>query len=339
MVRPVVSDVAGLEFTTEEWDLFREFKPFGFILFKRNCDNPEQLKRLTDQMRDVTGDENIPILIDQEGGRVARLGPPNWRKYPSAAVYAELYDQNKNDAISAVSIHASLMANDLLECGINVDCYPVLDILFDGADKVIGDRSFGRTTDKIIELSRAGAEAMMEMGVTPIIKHIPGHGRADVDSHLSLPIVDTDIDTLRETDFVPFKALNEMPCAMTAHVIYSDIDPDYCGTISKKIISDVIRDEIGFKGVLCSDDLSMKALNKSAAENAVDALNAGCDIALHCNGTLDERRDTLMATEELNDNEYQRLRTYFVKSENMKSFDANEQYAQLLDLTKGLFNV
>ncbi|MDG1438831.1 MAG: glycoside hydrolase family 3 N-terminal domain-containing protein, partial [Emcibacteraceae bacterium] len=220
MVLPVISDVEGFDISASERALFKKHRPFGFILFKRNCDTPEQVKSLTDQMRDVVDDENVPILIDQEGGRVARLGPPNWHKYPAAGAYSKLYDDNIELAIKAVKTHAMLMAYDLKKSGINVDCYPVADILFEGAHKVIGDRSYGETTDKIIALARAGAQGMMEMGVTPIIKHIPGHGRANVDSHLSLPIVDTKIDVLRDTDFIPFKALNDMPCAMTAHVIY-----------------------------------------------------------------------------------------------------------------------
>lgn len=334
MVRPVISDVEGFEISAKEKALFQEHKPFGFILFKRNCDNQKQLKRLTDQMRDVVEDENVPILVDQEGGRVARLGPPSWNKYPSAQIYSHIYDDDPPLAIEAVKLHVMLMADDLLKSGINVDCYPVLDLLFDGADKIIGDRSFGRTPQKIIALARSGAEAMMSVGVTPIIKHIPGHGRADVDSHLSLPKVATSIDELRLTDFMPFKALNDMPCAMTAHVIYSDIDENNCATISKKIITEIIRDEIGFKGVLFSDDITMKALNKSAAQNALDALSAGCDLALHCNGNLDDRRAVLAATNDLTTDEYVRLKSFFFSANNMTSIDHTKFYTRLEEIIK-----
>ncbi|MDA7568321.1 beta-N-acetylhexosaminidase [Emcibacteraceae bacterium] len=332
MVLPVISDVEGLEMSADEKALFKEHKPFGFILFKRNCDNQKQLKKLTDQMRDVVDDKDVPILVDQEGGRVARLGPPSWKKYPAAQTYSDIYELNPDMAIKAVKIHAMLMADDLLKSGINVDCYPVLDILFDGADKVIGDRSFGRTSEKIIALAGAGAEAMMSVGVTPIIKHIPGHGRADVDSHLSLPIVDTKINELKETDFLPFKSLNKLPCAMTAHVIYSDIDKINCATISKKVITEIIREEINFKGVLFSDDITMKALNKTAADNAKDALNAGCDLALHCNGSLNDRRAVLNATDDLNDEEYQRLKSYFIKDASIKAIDHQQLYGQLQEI-------
>jgi beta-N-acetylhexosaminidase len=335
MVLPVISDVEGFEISADEKALFQAYTPYGFILFKRNCDTPEQLKSLTDQMRDVVGDENVPILIDQEGGRVARLGPPNWNKYPAAGIYSNFYECDAKLAINAVKIHAMLMAYELKKSGINVDCYPVADILFEGAHKVIGDRSYGEETNKIIELARAGAEGMMEMGVTPIIKHIPGHGRANVDSHLTLPIVDTSIKVLRNTDFEPFRVLNDLPCAMTAHVIYSDIDPDNCSTISKKINENIIRGEIGFQGVLFSDDLSMKALNKSAAGNAVDALNAGCDLALHCNGSLDERREVLEAVTELTKNEIDRLNSYFVKNEMINQFDYQDNYNWLMSVIKG----
>lgn len=332
MVRPVISDVEGLEMSADERALFKEHKPFGFILFKRNCENPSQLKELTDQMRDVAEDDNVPILVDQEGGRVARLGPPSWRKYPAAQTYSEIYDENSEMALKAVKLHATLMAHDLLKSGVNVDCYPVLDIFYDGADKVIGDRSFGRTPEKIISLARAGAEAMMAVGVTPIIKHIPGHGRADVDSHLSLPIVDTKIDELKESDFLPFKSLNDLPCAMTAHVIYSEIDEKLCATISKKVITEIIREEIGFNGVLISDDITMKALNKTAAENAQDALNAGCDLALHCNGGLSDRRAVLDITSDLNDNKLDRLKSYFINNTIINTINLEKSYNQLQEI-------
>ena len=332
MVRPVISDVEGFEISAAEKELFQEIRPFGFILFKRNCDTQDQLKCLTDQMRDVTEDDNIPILVDQEGGRVARLGPPSWNKYPSAETYSDIYNDNEELAIEAVKLHAMLIANDLLKAGINVDCYPVLDLLFDGADKVIGDRSFGRTPDKIITLARSGAEAMMSMGVTPIIKHIPGHGRADVDSHLSLPKVTTTINELRRADFMPFKALNDMPCAMTAHVIYSDIDENNCATISKKVITEIIREELGFKGVLFTDDITMKALNKSAAQNAKDSLTAGCDLALHCNGDLSDRRAVLEATDDLMSDEYARLKSFFLSADKTTSIDHVKCYGRLQEI-------
>lgn len=335
MVHPVITDVEGFEVSDKEKDLFKKYPPFGFILFKRNCDTPDQVKALTTEMRDICGNDDLPILIDQEGGRVARLGPPNWKKYPAAGVYADLYDDHPNLAVKAVSIHAMLMAAELINVGVNVDCYPVADILYAGADKVIGNRAYGDFQEKVSILARAAAEGMIVSGVTPIIKHIPGHGRADVDSHLSLPIVDTPRDELSLSDFMPFKALNDLPCAMTAHVIYSDIDAEKCATISSKVITEVIRQEIGFEGVLISDDLSMKALNKTAAENALDALNAGCDLALHCNGTLKEREAVLKATEEMVLADDNKLNEYFRKKRQAKDIDQDMLYNWLSDVIKG----
>lgn len=335
MVYPVVSDIEGLEVSAEEREFFSKHKPFGFILFGRNCETPEQVKKLTDQIRDMMDDENVPILIDQEGGRVARMRPPHWDMYPSAEFYSKIYDDDPDLAIEAVKMHARLMADDLLKSGVNVDCYPVADILYEGADKVIGDRSYGETAEKVSKLARAAAEAMMEMGVTPIIKHMPGHGRADVDSHLSLPIVDEPIDVLRETDFIPFKEMNDLPCAMSAHVVYSDIDPDYAGTISKKVIGKIIRKELKFKGLLFSDDIGMDALSNSPVGNARDALKAGCDVVLHCNACLDERKDVILGVKELPYKRYKALRSKLVKKVNLEDFDRDKSQSWFMNVMEG----
>lgn len=335
MIHPVITDVEGLKITADEKALFKEYRPFGFILFKRNCHSPEQLKALTDEMRDISQNEDIPILIDQEGGRVARLGPPHWKKYPSAETYSHIYEASPDLATTAVQIHASLMAADLVEAGINVDCYPVADLLFEGADKVIGDRSYGDRPNKVSFLARAASEGMLSNGVSPITKHIPGHGRADVDSHLKLPVVDTPLDILRETDFIPFINLNDMPCAMTAHVIYSEIDAHNCATISPKVIKDIIRGEMGFEGVLISDDISMKALSGTPAENAIDALEAGCDLALHCNGTLEDRRAVLEATKDKMIDENNRLIEILKKKRAPRDINQEMLYDWLLNVIKG----
>lgn len=335
MIHPVITDVEGVKITADEKALFKECRPFGFILFKRNCHSPKQLKALTDEMRELSGNDDIPILIDQEGGRVARLGPPHWRKYPSAEVYSHIYEVSPELATTAVQIHANMMAAELVEAGINVDCYPVADILFEGADKVIGDRSYGDRPNKVSFLARAASEGMLSNGVIPIIKHIPGHGRADVDSHLKLPVVDTPLETLRETDFIPFKNLNDMPCAMTAHVIYSGIDADKCATISPKIIKDIIRGEMEFEGVLFSDDISMKALSGTPAENALDALDAGCDLALHCNGSLQERRSVLEATKDKLIDENNRIIEILKKKRAPRDINQEMLYDWLLNVIKG----
>lgn len=334
MYHPVISNVEGLEISPDEAALFKEFKPLGFILFKRNCDTKEQVKALTDQMKECVGNNDIPILIDQEGGRVARLQPPIWKKYPSGQVFSKLYDLDQKLAISAVNAHARLIAFDLCELGINVDCYPAIDILFDGANDIIGDRSFGKTTDKIVELGRAAAEGLISGGITPMMKHIPGHGRASVDSHEELPIVDTTLKELRKTDFVPFRELNYLPCAMTAHVIYSQIDDKRCATISKKVIKKIIRGEMEFRGVLFSDDLGMKALKDTAAQNALDALKAGCNVALHCNGTFDEKREVLEATKNLQLNEDNWILDILRKPTITHEVDHDELYDWLIDTIK-----
>ncbi|MBL4603477.1 MAG: beta-N-acetylhexosaminidase [Emcibacteraceae bacterium] len=334
MYHPVITDVEGLDISDEERALFKEFRPFGFILFQRNCQSPEQVKKLTDQMRDCVSNDDIPIMIDQEGGRVTRLRPPHWRKYPSAEFYANLYEINSELAISAVKAHASLMADDLLNVGINIDCYPVADLLYAGADKIIGDRAYGEQPEKVSILARAAAEGMLSGGVTPIMKHIPGHGRADVDTHLELPVVTTPIDVLRDSDFIPFKNLNDLPCAMTAHVIYSQIDKARCATISPTVIKDIIRGEIGFEGVLISDDLSMKALKNSPEQNALDALNAGCDLALHCNGTLKERRAVLEATKGLKLEEENRIFDIFKKTKILQNINSEQLYSWLMDVVE-----
>lgn len=335
MYHPVITDVEGLNVNAEERALFSEFRPFGFILFKRNCDNPEQVKALTDQMRALSGNEDIPILIDQEGGRVARLGPPHWKKYPCAEIYSSIYETSPDLAITAVQVHASLMAADLVNVGINVNCYPVADLLFEGADKVIGDRSYGERPNKVSLLARAASEGMLSSGIIPIIKHIPGHGRADVDSHLKLPVVDTPLEILRETDFIPFGNLNDMPCAMTAHVIYSAIDAENCATISPKLINDVIRGEMGFEGVLISDDVSMKALHDSPADNALASLEAGCDLALHCNGTFEERRSVLEATKNKLLGDDSRIIEILKRKRTPRDINKEMLYDWLLNVIKG----
>jgi beta-N-acetylhexosaminidase len=334
MFKPVISDVEGLEISADEKALFEEFRPFGFILFQRNCDNPDQVKALVAQMKECIGNDNAPILIDQEGGRVARLRPPHWKRYPAAGVYSRLYETNPDLATAAVQVHASLMAADLTALGINVDCFPDADIFYEGADKVIGDRSYGERPQKVAILARAAAEGMISSGVIPVMKHLPGHGRADVDSHKTLPVVNAKIDELRETDFIPFKRLNDLPCAMTAHVVFNDIDAKKCATISKNVIKNIIRKEIGFKGVLFSDDLSMRALSDDPAKNATNALKAGCDLAVHCNGTLEERYSVLKTVKSLKEAEEHRLKAIFAKRRTPMEINEEKLYAWLIDVVK-----
>ena len=282
---------SGTSLSEQERDFFRQARPWGFILFARNISEPAQVKALIEQLRDTVGDAQAPVLIDQEGGRVARLKPPHWRERPPAARFGLLHALNPEAGREATYLNARLIAHDLSSLGINVDCLPVLDVPVPGAHDIIGDRAFATDPATIIALAKAQIEGLMDGGVLPVMKHIPGHGRAGADSHLSLPRVATPVEDLSASDFVTFRSLDQCPIAMTAHVVYESIDPQRPATTSPKVIRDVIRGEIGFNGLLMSDDLSMKALDGPLSVRAKAALFAGCDLALHCNGDMDEMRD------------------------------------------------
>jgi beta-N-acetylhexosaminidase len=290
---------AGTSLTEDERAFFREAQPWGFILFGRNIADRAQIAALCAALRETIGDDRAPILIDQEGGRVARLKPPMWRARPPAARFGEIYAEQHEAALEAVYLNARLIAHDLCEVGINVDCAPVLDVPVAGADAVIGDRAFAFDPAAIIDLGRAQIEGLMEGGVLPVMKHMPGHGRANADSHLALPRVATEAEELSATDFVTFRSLNTCPIAMTAHVVYEAIDPQRPATTSPKVIRDVIRGEIGFDGLLISDDLSMNALDGPLSVRTKAALFAGCDVVLHCNGKMDEMREVAGEVKEL----------------------------------------
>ena len=280
----------GLSLSQAEKDFFGQTRPWGFILFARNVNSPEQVRTLIEELRATVDDPAAPVLIDQEGGRVARLKPPHWRQRPPAARFGALHDGNPEMAREAVYLNARLIAHDLAGLGINVDCLPVLDVPVAGAHDVIGDRAFAADPHVIIELGRAQIEGLLDGGVLPVMKHIPGHGRSMSDSHLALPRVSAGVAELSATDFVTFRSLDSCPLAMTAHVVYEAIDPQRPATTSPKVIRDVIRGEIGFAGLLMSDDLSMKALDGPLAARARAAQFAGCDLVLHCNGDMDEMR-------------------------------------------------
>jgi len=279
---------AGLRLSDAERRFFRSADPFGFIVFLRNVETPEQLARLTAELRETVGRADAPVLIDQEGGRVARLKPPHWRAAAPAARFGQLASRDRAAAEEAVRLNARLLALELRAVGVDVNCAPVLDLRLPGAHEVIGDRAFGADPEAVACLGRAMMDGFLEAGVMPVAKHIPGHGRAAVDSHLALPRVSTARAELESTDFRAFRLCADAPWAMTAHVVYSDIDPGRPATTSPVVIKDVIRSAIGFDGLLLSDDLSMQALSGTLAERARDALAAGCDVVLHCNGDLCE---------------------------------------------------
>ncbi|HWU00592.1 MAG TPA: beta-N-acetylhexosaminidase, partial [Terriglobales bacterium] len=290
MTSAVIFGCAGPQLDAAEAAFFREMQPLGFILFGRNVVDPAQLRRLTSDLRAAIDRPDAPILIDQEGGRVRRLRPPHWRQIPAPGIFGALAARDLAAAERAVALNHRLMAAELRDVGITVDCAPLLDIRFPGAHDVVGDRSFGSDPALITKLGRIAATALLEGGVMPVIKHIPGHGRAMVDSHLDLPRVTEKHAALAASDFQPFVALKDLPWGMTAHLVYEAIDPDHPATLSRKVIGDVIRGEIGFDGLLLTDDLSMKALKGSFTERAAGSLAAGCDVVLHCNGDMAEMR-------------------------------------------------
>ena len=299
MTASFITGLAGVSLGLDERAFLRDAGPWGLILFKRNIERPEQVRALVSDFRDAVGRDDAPVLVDQEGGRVQRLRPPHWPEYPPAAAYGLIYDRHRDDGLAAARLGTRLIAADLADLGITVDCLPVADVPAAGADPVIGDRAYGLTPDKVADLAGAAAEGLMQGGVLPVLKHLPGHGRATADSHERLPVVDTDSDTLDRTDFAAFRPLKHLPLGMTAHVVYSGIDPVEPATTSQTMIGDVIRRRIGFAGALMSDDISMGALSGTIAERTRASLAAGCDLVLHCNGRFDEMLAVADATPRL----------------------------------------
>ena len=285
--RAFITGLSGLSITATERAFLRESQPWGLILFARNISDPAQVADLTRSFRDIVGRE-APVLVDQEGGRVQRLRPPHWPVYPPGARYGELYDRNPAMGLSTARLAAHLIAADLHAIGIDVDCLPIADVPVPGGDPVIGDRAYGTEPAKVAAIGGAVAEGLLAGGVLPVLKHLPGHGRAGADSHHKLPVVDTDRATLEATDFAAFRPLAHLPLGMTAHVVFSAIDPVAPATTSVTMVEQVIRGAIGFQGLLMSDDVSMNALSGSIAERSRASLAAGCDVVLHCNGKLEE---------------------------------------------------
>lgn len=296
--RAFITGLEGLTVSPNERAFLREALPWGLIIFKRNVSGPDQVAELTQSFREIVGAE-APVLVDQEGGRVQRLGPPHWRAYPPGARYGQLYDRQPEVGIAAARLAGHLIAADLRPLGIDVDCLPIADVPAAGGDPVIGDRAYGTEPGKVARIAKAIAEGLKAGGVLPVLKHLPGHGRATTDSHHNLPVVNTDRATLEATDFSAFRPLAGLPLGMTAHVVFSAIDPIAPATTSVTMVRQVIRGFIGFQGLLMSDDVSMNALSGSIAERSRDALAAGCDVVLHCNGDLREMVAVAGATPEL----------------------------------------
>lgn len=320
---------AGPRLDDFERRFFRDVSPLGFILFARNIESPDQVAALVDDLRESAGGAEALILIDQEGGRVARLRPPHWRAVPPAGIFARVADQDPDVAERAVRLNSRLIADDLLRLGINVDCLPMLDLCFEGAHDIVGDRAYGTTVDRVTALGRAACDGLLDGGVLPVVKHVPGHGRAMADSHLELPIVSADRSSLEEQDFAPFRALADMPLAMTAHILYTSLDADRPATLSPTIIEEIVRGHIGFDGLLMTDDLSMKALGGRIGGRAADSLAAGCDVVLHCNGDAEEMQEVAGSVGGLEDKGLARFARAVARLAPPRPFDRAESLAEL----------
>ncbi|MBT3071845.1 beta-N-acetylhexosaminidase [Rhodomicrobium sp. Az07] len=317
--RAFICGLAGHSLKRDERSFLSQTRPAGIILFARNVDTPKQVAALIDEAQDAAGgDGRMIVMVDQEGGRVQRLREPYWPKYPPARAFCAIDD---GDSAEAANLCAQAMAADLATLGFNTTAAPVLDVPIPGADNIIGDRAYGEDVETVISLGRAVADGLLAQGILPIMKHIPGHGRAMADSHLALPVVHTPLAELEAHDFAPFRALNDIPMAMTAHVVFTAVDPAAPVTISAKAIREVIRGTIGFDGLLMSDDLTMRALKGTPGENARAALAAGCDLALHCNGVLDEMRAVAAESPALEGDARRRFEAALARVKAPRSFD------------------
>jgi beta-N-acetylhexosaminidase len=327
--RAFITGVSGPELSADEREFIRSERPWGFILFKRNIETPGQVITLIAELRKEIGEPDAPVLIDQEGGRVQRLSPPHWPAYPAGAVFGVLYDIDPALGLSAARLSARLIAADLIDLGVTVDCLPLADVPVAGADAVIGNRAYGTEPGKVAAIARAVTEGLEQGGILAVLKHIPGHGRATADTHIRLPVVDTPRAELERTDFAAFQPLADLPMAMTAHVVFSALDPAHPATTSATIIEQVIRGVIGFQGLLMSDDVSMNALAGSIAERTRAIFAGGCDMVLHCNGNLDEMREVAAETPELSGKALERARWALASRSAPQAFDRLAARAEL----------
>jgi len=318
--RAFITGLAGLTISPNERAFLREASPWGLIVFRRNVNAPQQVTDLTQSFRDILG-WNAPVLVDQEGGRVQRLGPPHWPVYPPGARYGDLYDRAPEMGLTAARLAGHLIAADLRPLGIDVDCLPLADVPVPGSDAVIGDRAYGTQPGKVAAIAAAIAQGLQAGGVLPVLKHLPGHGRATADSHHKLPVVDADRATLEATDFAAFRPLAGLPLGMTAHVVFSSLDPVAPATTSVTMVREVIRGFIGFQGLLMSDDISMGALSGTLDERSRAAFAAGCDVVLHCNGNLAEMEAVAGAVPELAGEALERAEAALAQRSAPEAFD------------------
>jgi beta-N-acetylhexosaminidase len=329
MRKALITGLSGPRLTAEEAAFLRAARPCGLILFSRNCAAKDEIRALVDAAREAIGDGDLLVLIDQEGGRVQRLRPPLARALPPAAAYGRLYTQDPEAACRAAFLAARLLADELGAFGINANCAPVLDLPVPGAHDVIGDRAYARDPAPVIALGRAVMDGLSAGGVLPIIKHIPGHGRATADSHLELPVVDAPSAQLQATDFAPFRALADAPAAMTAHVVFTAMDTDHPASTSERLTREVIRGAIGFDGLLMSDDLSMRALSGTMSARTSAVIAAGSDVALHCSGAIEEMEEAAAAVPDLAGRPLQRWRDALAVTRRAEPYDRAEAEAAL----------
>src|SRR6516164_658190 len=335
-MRAFITGLAGATLTRAERYFVQEAAPFGLILFKRNVTTPDALRHLVDEFRAAVG-RQAPVLVDQEGGRVQRLGPPHWAAYPAGAAYGAVFDRDPETGRRAARLGGRLIANDLAQLGIDVDCAPVADVPAADADPVIGDRAYGADPAKVAALAGAFAAGLMQGGVLPVLKHLPGHGRAMADSHQRLPVVTADRATLDAVDFAAFRPLGGLPLGMTAHVVFTAVDPVAPATTSANIVKDVIRDSIGFNGLLMSDDISMGALSGTLSERTEAAIAAGCDVVLHCNGAISEMLEVAAAAPVLQGDAARRADAALAVRKRPEPLDvtaSREQFAKLMQGTE-----
>jgi beta-N-acetylhexosaminidase len=329
MTRAFITGTSGTTLTSDERAFIAAERPWGFILFRRNIDDPAQVTALVREMREAARAPDAPVLVDQEGGRVQRFRPPHWPNYPAGAAFGRLYDIDSKIGLQAARLSARLIADDLLPMGVTVDCLPLADVPVPGADAVIGDRAYGDEPGKVAAIARAVAEGLERGGILPVLKHIPGHGRATADSHLALPTVNTPREELERTDFAAFKPLADLPMAMTAHVVFSAIDPAQPTTTSATMIERVIRGLIGFQGLLMSDDVGMNALAGSIGERSRALIAAGCDMILHCSGKLEEMREITREAPELSGKALMRAQRALASRKPPQPFDRAAAKAEL----------
>ena len=335
MPTAVIFDCEGARLSAEEKSFFKDVDPWGFILFARHCENPDQVRAHCDELRDCVGREDAPILIDQEGGRVARMKPPVFPAHPASAVFGELHKLDPKKAGEAARLNGYLLGRMVSDLGVTVNCVPMLDVpQMDADQQVIGDRAISKHPSTITMLARETMEGLIEGGALPVIKHLPGHGRSLCDSHHALPRVGASKQDLRSTDFAPFRDLRDAAMGMTAHIVYEAYDAEHPATLSRVIVGDVIRGEIGFDGLLFTDDLKMKALGGAIPERIARAYDSGCDIALACNFSLAEKRESAAALRALDGKSAARAAVALAGLQTPVRGDTSEAYERLNMLIK-----